>query len=63
MAGQLIMDEREQIAQFLSQGLSRAEIGRRLGRRSAANSRATVSMADTGRVVHSRRPQRGARRE
>jgi IS30 family transposase len=32
MAGQLIMDEREQIAQFLNQGLSRAEIGRRLGR-------------------------------
>ena len=32
MAGQLTLLEREQVAQFWNQGLSRTEIGRRLGR-------------------------------
>jgi IS30 family transposase len=46
MARQLTIREREQIAQFRSQGLSRAEIGRRLGRHRATIGRELTRNGD-----------------
>jgi IS30 family transposase len=63
MASQLIMDEREQIAQFRSQGLSRAEIGRRLGRHPTTIGRELARNSEGGAYWPSRAQQKaGARR-
>lgn len=62
MAGQLIMDEREQIAQFLSQGLSRAEIGRRLGRHRSTIGRELARNGEHGGYWPSRAQQKTAAR-
>lgn len=50
MAGQLIMGEREQIAQLLSQGLSQSEIGRRLGRHRSTIGRELARNGE--RIIH-----------
>jgi IS30 family transposase len=58
MAQKLNMDEREQIAQFLSQDLSRAEIARRLGRHRSTIGRDLRRNGDEGADGPSRAQQK-----
>jgi transposase, IS30 family len=69
MAGQLTLSEREQVAQFSNQGLSRTEISRRLGRHRttigrelARNSTAGVYWASTAQEKAKARRQRRPRK-
>lgn len=62
MASQLNMDEREQIAQFRSQGLSRAEIGRRLGRHRSSIGRELRRNGEGGEYWPSRAQQKAQAR-
>src|SRR2546423_956689 len=69
MAGQLTLSEREQVAQFWNQGLSRTEISRRLGRHRttigrelARNSTAGVYWASTAQEKAKARRQRRPRK-
>lgn len=60
MVQKLIMDEREQIAQFLSHGLSQAEIARRLGRHPSTISRERRRNSEGGEYRASRAQQKAA---
>lgn len=69
MASQLTLSEREQVAQFWNQGLSRTEIGERLGRHRttigrelARNSTAGVYWASTAQEMAKARRQRRPRK-
>src|SRR5262249_11857508 len=58
MAKHITMHERERIAQFLSQGLSRAEIGRRLGRHRSSIGRELGRNSEHGEYWPSRAQQK-----